>query len=200
MTAYLTGVSGTYPYLNQELSKMNSILLNNTYAENCFKHQWQYHPSACSATDNIVILPKQPFPVDRSLTAGSFSSSPAGCFILSSYDSYYPHFINVSEFITLYGRFAGKCNASFTALKPLIVQFFGAEASKEAAISSLLEDTFSVEPYLRNASYYLAQYMSQRSSFINSLFKRLNSSTTWELMAKGNNCEVIGAMVRGVYN
>jgi hypothetical protein len=126
LTQYKTGINGSYPYLDKQLSLLNSILLANPYNESCFKHHWQYHPADCNPQDVVTVLPKVPFLPNSTLNTSTFASFPASCFILSSYDAYYPHFLNVSEFLTLYGNLVGSCNASFSAMRSPICQFFGA--------------------------------------------------------------------------
>lgn len=130
------------------------------------------------------------------MNASSFATSPSSCYILSNYDTPSPHFITISEFIPLYQPFLRKnCSQSLSALKTAALPFFGAQSTKEAVLDSLTNQVLSLDGYLHNASYYLLQYLTQRTPLLS-----LISSTSSNTLMKGNDCGVVGAMVEGVFN
>jgi hypothetical protein len=100
----------------------------------------------------------------------------------------------------LYLNFLGRnCSQSLNALKTSALQFFGAQSTKEAVLDSLTEEVMSLEPYLRNASYYLLQYLTQRTPLLSALSPAASLASS-SFISKGNDCGVVGAMVEGAFN
>lgn len=128
LTSYKIGVNGKYVYLDQLLCKINKILLKNPYSDYCFKHQWQFSVSNCTAGQDIIVLPKKAF--TSSLNSNNYASSSSTCYILSNFDSDSPSVINFTSFVNLYSNYPARCNASLSALQEPLALFFSAEMTK----------------------------------------------------------------------